>query len=155
MCLLLCGSLRKIAVGPVGSRGIGKHQQNVGGPPTLLPPPQNFPITSRPPEDVSSGGAWTYAGNLNGTLPRPHIRAWAVIAPRPISPVINLIPITPYRTQALTPLLFKSPLPSPAPTTCPLSPSPAAAEPRQRARPIKNLFRPTFAWSISFHYRSD
>ena len=63
------------SVGLAGSRGIGSHQQNGIGLLTLMPPPQNSPITSRSPEDRSSVGDRTYAGNWNCTLPRPLKRA--------------------------------------------------------------------------------
>ena len=41
--------------------------------PPLWPPPQNLPGPSTRPEDAGHviGGAWTYAGSLNRTLPRP------------------------------------------------------------------------------------
>ena len=81
-------------------------------------------------------GDWTYAGNLNCTLPRPHIRAWAVIAPGRF-PVICLIPITPYRHTTPYPSPLKKPTCPPLGATSRLSPSPA--EPGPRACPIKNL----------------
>ena len=56
-----------------GSGGINKMAADA---PSCYPHLRTFfPITSRPPKDVSSGGDRTYVGNLSHTLPRPHIRA--------------------------------------------------------------------------------
>ena len=144
-------------VGPAGSRGIGRHHQNGSRPSTLLPPPQNFPSTSRlPPHKTCHQGETGPVQETWTILTQTPYKGMGSYCPRPISPVICLIPITLSRHTA--------PYPSPAKkATCPpltgtslLSPSPVGPKPCRRARPIKSLFRLTFAgplYSISLPIR--
>ena len=147
-------------VGPVGSRGIGRHQQNGSGPPTLWPPPQNFPITSRPPED-------TFRGRLDlCRKPEPHLTQtpYKVISsyrPKPIPPVICPNTYHSRQTQPLTPPHLKSSQVFPLGATFPACDFPGftpsqGLEPRPRALLLKTCLDQLLpGLSISFHYQSD
>ena len=129
------------------------------GPCTLLPPPQNFPITSRPSRD--SRGRQGLCRKPEPYFTQTLYKGISSYRPRLISPVI--CPNTYHPEQTHNPL--PSPLKKPA---CPhlrwtslahdfpLSPSPAGRGTSPETVPLKARFDQLLpGLSISFHYRSD
>ena len=146
----------------MGSRGIGRHQQNSSGhsivniwQSSCCPHLRTFTSPAGCPRTLHQGETGPIQETWTILTQTPY-KGMGSYCPRPISPVICLIPITLSRHTA--------PYPSPAKkATCPpltgtslLSPSPVGPKPCRRARPIKSLFRLTFAgplYSISLPIR--
>ena len=107
----------------------------------MLPLPWNFPTTSRPPKDSHQG--------RQGLCRKPELH----LTQTPYKGISSYLPI---QTQALTPPPLKK-LPCapfggdfPACDFSALSLPCGAVEPLLRARPIKSLPQPTFAWPLYF-----